>query len=320
MVERTKEIDAVAEDKQMPLISVLMPAYNAEAHIAEAIQSILKQSFADFELIILNDGSTDKTSQIIDGFLDPRIHKMDLQPNQGLVSARNRLVAAARGRYIAFLDADDIAFPDRLQKQFTFLESGAADLCGGKHLSLYQSTSRLKVSKDRYHDADIRALLTVYSPLCNPAVMGRAELFKKHPYEAGHDSAEDYSLWQTLALAGYRFANLRDTLITYRIHPNQTTQVKNTETHSIFNQSRLRYLSGLGIQSELCPRPMGFFDRLKFALPFMWQLNQKIPGVSVNANSQIYSRFQERGSRVWVPLTRLERLVVACIASLKGRV
>jgi glycosyltransferase involved in cell wall biosynthesis len=124
MVERAKEMDAVAGDKQVPLISVLMPAFNAEAHIAEAIQSILQQSFTNFELIILNDGSTDRTSQIIDGFADPRIHKMDLQPNQGLVSARNRLVAAARGRYIAFLDADDIAFPDRLQKQFIFLESG----------------------------------------------------------------------------------------------------------------------------------------------------------------------------------------------------
>lgn len=296
-----------------------MPAFNVEAFIAEAIQSILQQSFTDFELIILNDGSTDQTSQIIDGFADQRIHKIDLQHNQGLVNARNQLVAAAKGRYIAFLDADDIAFTDRLQKQFSFLETGAADLCGGKHFSLYESTGRRKASKERNHDADIRALLTVYSPLCNPAVMGRAELFKKHPYEAGQYSAEDYSLWQTLALAGYRFANLRDPLITYRIHPNQTTQVKNTETHSVFNQSRLRYLSGLGIQTELCPRPMRFFDRLKFALPFMWQLNQKIPGVSMNANYQIYSRFQERGSRVWVPLTRLERLVVACISNLWGR-
>jgi glycosyltransferase involved in cell wall biosynthesis len=305
--------------KPMPLISVLMPAFNAEAFIAEAIQSILQQTFTDFELIVLNDGSTDRTSQIIDGFADERIHKIDLQHNQGLVNARNQLVATAKGRYIAFLDADDIAFADRLQKQFTFLENGLADICGGAHFSLYELTGRRKASKERYHDADIRALLTVYSPLCNPAVMGRAELFKRHPYEAGQDSAEDYSLWQNLALEGYRFANLRDPLITYRIHHNQTTQVKNKETHSVFNQSRLRYLSGLGIASELCPRPMGFFDRLKFALPFTWQLNQKIPGVSVNANYQIYSRFQIRGSRVWVPFTRLERLLVACIASLKGR-
>jgi len=302
----------------VPLISVLMPAFNAEDHIAEAIQSILRQTFSDFELIILNDGSTDRTSEIINGFADQRIRKIELRQNQGLVNARNQLVTTARGRYIAFLDSDDIAFPDRLQKQFRFLETGAADVCGGAHFSLYESTGRLKASKERYRDADIRALMTIYSPLCNPAVMGRAELFKKHPYQAGQDSAEDYSLWQTLALAGYRFANLRDKLITYRIHRKQTTQIKNTETNSVFNQSRLRYLSGLSIAPELCPRPMGFLERLKLALPFMWQLNNRIPGVSVNANYQIYSRFQVRGSRIWMPLTRLERLMVACIASLKG--
>jgi hypothetical protein len=198
------------------------------------------------------------------------------------------------------------------------LETGAADICGGAHFSLYESTGRVKASKERYRDADIRALLSVYSSLCNPAVMGRADIFKMYPYKAGHDSVEDYWLWQTLALAGYRFANLRNKLITYRIHGNQATQINN-DIHNKFNQSRSYYLAGLGIEQELHPRHMRFFDRLKFALPFMWQLNQKIPSVSVNANYQIYSRFQLRGSRVWVPLTRLERLVVACIASLKGR-
>ena len=217
-----------------------MPAFNAEAFIAEAIQSILQQSFTDFELIVLNDGSTDQTSQIIEGFTDQRIHKIDLQHNQGLVNARNQLVAAAKGRYIAFLDADDVAFSDRLQKQLSFLEAGAADLCGGKHFSLYQSTGRLKASKERYCDADIRALLTVYSPLCNPAVMGRAELFKNHPYQVGQDSAEDYSLWQTLALEGYRFANLRDTLITYAlfIWLGYCTRVM-SKTHGIFRSTEV---------------------------------------------------------------------------------
>jgi glycosyltransferase involved in cell wall biosynthesis len=302
----------------MPLISVLIPAFNAEAFIAEAIQSILQQTYTDFELIILNDGSTDQTSQIIDSFADERIQKINLQQNQGLVHARNQLVAAAKGRYIAFLDADDIAFPDRLQKQFTFLETGAADICGGAHFSLYESTGRVKASKERYQDADIRALLSVYSSLCNPAVMGRADIFKMYPYKAGHDSVEDYWLWQTLALAGYRFANLRDKLITYRIHRNQATQVDNTDINNKFNQSRSCYLAGLGIEPELYPRHMRFIDRLKFALPFMWQLNQQIPGVSVNANYQIYGRYQARANRIWTPLTRLERIAVACIASLKG--
>ena len=170
-----------------PLVSVLMPAFNADQHIAKAIESILEQTYPHFELLILNDGSTDETQQVIEKFDDERIVKTHLTHNKGLVHARNQLVAAAKGEYIAFLDADDIASPDRLQLQVTFLESGKADICGGAHYSLYDSSGRMKLSKQRYSDADIRALITVCSPLCNPAVMGKAEAFKSHPYQIGKD-------------------------------------------------------------------------------------------------------------------------------------
>ena len=104
-----------------PLVSVLMPAFNAEKHIAQAIESILQQTYSHFELLILDDGSTDRTKEIIDQFDDGRIVRIDLTENQGLVRARNQLVAAAKGKYIAFLDADDIALPNRLQLQVSFL-------------------------------------------------------------------------------------------------------------------------------------------------------------------------------------------------------
>jgi len=278
-----------------PIVSVLMPAYNAEKHIAHAIESILLQSFTNFELIVLNDGSTDETSQIIDQFKDVRICKVDLSHNQGLVKARNQLVGMARGRYIAFLDSDDIAMPNRLQVQVDFLESGKADICGGAHYSLYETSGKLKLSKQRYSDPDIRALITVCSPLCNPAVMGRAEVFKKHPYQTGKDYAEDYSLWAELALAGYCFANLKERLITYRIHASQISQAQNPGAKLIFSQSRMEYLEGLGISREYCPRPLTLLKRLQYAIPFMLKLNQKIRRVSVGANYEIYGRFQFRG-------------------------
>lgn len=301
-----------------PLVSVLMPAFNAEQHIAQAIESILEQTYPHFELLILNDGSTDQTQRVIEQFDDERIVKTHLAQNQGLVNARNQLVAAAQGEYIAFLDADDIAFPNRLQLQVAFLESRKADICGGAHYSLYESSGSMKSSKQRYSDSDIRALITVCSPLCNPAVMGRAEAFKKHPYRIGKDYAEDYSLWSELALAGYRFANLHDNLIAYRIHPKQTSQTQNSETNRIFNVSRSAYLVGLGMGSELSPKPMAWSKRFKQAVPFMLQLNQKIPGVSVLANYEIYARFQFRGNGLLTPLTRLERLLISALASLRG--
>lgn len=303
-----------------PLVSVLMPAFNAERHIAQAIESILEQTYPHFELLILNDGSTDQTQRIIEQFDDERIVKTHLAQNQGLVNARNQLVAAAQGEYIAFLDADDIALPDRLQLQITFLESHKADICGGAHYSLYESSGRMKSSKQRYSDADIRALITVCSPLCNPAVMGKAEAFKRHPYQIGKDYAEDYSLWAELALAGYRFANLHDNLITYRIHSKQTSQVQNFETNRIFNASRSAYLVGLGMDDELFPKPMLLSKRLKQGISFMLQLNKKIPGISVLANYEIYARFQFRGNGLLTPLTRLERFLVSVLASLGGRI
>ena len=303
-----------------PLVSVLMPAFNAEKHIAQAIESILRQTYPHFELLILNDGSVDQTKNILNQFEDERMIRIDLPENQGLVQARNLLVGAAKGDYIAFLDADDIALPNRLQLQVSFLESHKADICGGAYDSLYEASGKLKASKERYSDADIRALMTVCSPLCNPAVMSRAEIFKKHPYQAGKDFAEDYSLWAELALAGYRFANLREKLITYRIHAKQTSQVQNSETNRIFNHSRSAYLTGLGMDGGFSPKSIPLAQRLKRAIPFMLQLNQRIPGISVMANYEIYARFQFRGNGVLTPFTRLERLLVAILATLRGSI
>lgn len=301
-----------------PLVSVLMPAFNAEQHIAQAIGSILEQTYPNFELLILNDGSTDRTQQVIDQFDDERIIKTHLSQNKGLVNARNQLINSAKGDYIAFLDADDIAFPSRLQLQVSFLESRKADICGGAHYSLYESSGKIKSSKQRYSDSDIRALITVCSPLCNPAVMARAEVFKSHPYRPGKDYAEDYSLWTELALAGYRFANLHERLITYRIHSKQTSQIQNSEINRIFDASRNAYLAGLGMAKNFPPKSISFLKRLQLAIPFMWNLNQKIPYISVAANYEIYARFQFRRNGLFTPFTRIERLLVSMLASFRG--
>lgn len=301
-----------------PLVSVLMPAFNAEKYIALAIKSILEQTLSDFELIIFNDGSTDSTAEVIADVCDNRIVLIESKCNVGLVEARNILVSRARGRYIAFLDADDIAMPGRLMAQVAFLDGQQVDICGSNYLSFYEATGKIKTSNQRHSDADIRALLTIFSPLCNPSVMGKSEVFRRFPYQLGIDYAEDYSLWVKMALAGYRFANLKEALITYRVHPKQTSQKQNKELSAIFSRSRQEYLGGLGIPPKLTPVAMGFNDRLNLALPFMLELNQKISGISVMANYEIYARFQFRGNGLMTPLTRLERLLVAICASIKG--
>jgi glycosyltransferase involved in cell wall biosynthesis len=302
-----------------PLVSVLMPAFNSEAYIKEAISSILSQTYPHFELIILDDGSSDSTFELIMQFQDPRIRALRHEKNQGTVATRNELVTLAKGKYIALLDNDDIARSDRLEAQVSFLEENPIDICGSDHLTLDEITGRIKKSKQCHTDADIRAMMTVASPLSHPSIMARASVLKNHPYEKNTDIAEDYALWLTLSLAGFHFANLKKNLITYRIHPKQFSQSQIEKVQILLQKYQINYLRGLGINPELIPRKLRWSLRLQIGPKFLLALNRKIPNVSFKANYQIYSRFQFRGNFLWTPLTRLERVFISIIATIVGK-
>ena len=302
-----------------PLVTVSMPAFNSERYSAEAIESILAQTYENFELIIVDDGSTDRTREIVERYSDPRIIKIFSDQNRGLITTRNLIASIAKGKYLALLDADDRAFPERLQLQVDFLESNAADICGADHWTLNQANGEMKRSKQRHTDSDIRALLSICSPLCNPAIMGRLEIFKQFPYKSSYMHAEDYCLWTEIALAGYRFANIEKKLIVYRLHSTQTSVNYLQAARNVFSQAQARYLQTLGIPDVCFPQPLPFFQRLKMGVEFMVRMNKCIPHVSIGANCELYARFQFRGNGVWTPLTRLERLAVAIYASFLGR-
>ena len=304
----------------MPLVTVSMPAFNSEHYIAEAIESILAQTYENFELIIIDDGSTDRTREIVERYSDPRIIKIFSDQNRGLITTRNLIASIAKGKYLALLDADDRAFPERLQLQVDFLESNAADICGADHWTLNQANGEMKRSKQRHTDSDIRALLSICSPLCNPAIMGRLEVFKKFPYQSSYMHAEDYCLWVDIALAGYRFANIKERLIAYRLHSTQTSVNYLQGARNVFSLAQARYLQTLGIPVVCFPRPLPFLQRLKMGVEFMVRMNKCIPHVSIGANCELYARFQFRGNGIWTPLSRLERLAVAIYASFLGRV
>lgn len=310
---------AQATSSSLPLVSISMPAFNAEHYIAEAIESILAQSYQNFELIICDDGSTDATSDIINRYNDPRIVKIFSSKNRGLIATRNEIAQIAKGKYLALLDADDLAFPERLSLQVKFLEDGNADLCGADHWTLNQGTGAIKPSRQRHSNADIQALLAVCSPLCNPAVMGRIEIFRAHPYLKSYIHAEDYCLWTEIALAGYKFSNISQKLIVYRLHPTQTSVNHLSAARNVFRSYQSRYLEGLGISPAYLPRTLSFRERLVFGVGFMRLINQKISNISIAANCELYARFQFRGNGLWTPLTRIERLIVAACASWQGR-
>jgi glycosyltransferase involved in cell wall biosynthesis len=115
----------------MPLVSVVMPLFNAEKYVGDAVESVLNQSYTNFELIIINDASTDKSAACVQGIVDRRIVIVENENNLGIVASRNRGLALAKGKYIAVLDSDDIALPNRLEKQVAFLEANPAyGICG----------------------------------------------------------------------------------------------------------------------------------------------------------------------------------------------
>lgn len=301
--------------KNRPLVSVLMPAYNSELYIAEAIQSILNQTYQNIELIIFDDGSSDKTRQVIQGFTDPRIIKVFSDQNYGVVRARNEMIDRTTGKYIALMDADDIADPTRLEKQVSILETGKYDLCGSAQWVLDEGTGRIKKSKDRFSDADLRALLAVYCGLCNSAMTGKAEIFKRFKYDTSILTSEDYYLWVQMAAAGFRFLNLPERLITYRRYPAQTSSIHLEKFKLTTIEVQKKYLALLQINPDFYPRHLPWRQRWIDGIGLLRELNQRFPGISLKANAEIYARFQYRRNGILTPLTRLERLLVALWAS-----
>ncbi|HMK27963.1 MAG TPA: glycosyltransferase family A protein [Chitinophagaceae bacterium] len=205
-------------------VTVLMPARNAEKYIAEAMRSVLEQDFTDFEFLILNDGSTDDTANIIKQFGDRRIRLIE-QPGQGIAITLNKGLQEARGRYIARFDADDICFPGRLQKQVKFLDENMDHVltgCDAEYIS-ENGEHLFNFSCTGHSHQEIMNKLYVNCPFIHSGVMYRKEMvLKAGGYSPDAHNFEDYLLWIQLAKYG-RYSNLPEQLIKVRFNPNSAT-------------------------------------------------------------------------------------------------
>ena len=193
----------MTEAKNNPKITVLMSVYNAENDLSESIESILNQSFKDFEFLIINDGSTDQTSQILHEFAsqDERIKVID-QQNTGLTKALNVGIKHASGIYIARQDADDISYPNRLQDQADFLDKNPETLLlGGNCDDLYEDGSR-RVWGAHIQD-ELKALTFRQTPFAHSTVMMRTESLKElSGYDETYQTSQDMELWMRFAKKG----------------------------------------------------------------------------------------------------------------------
>ncbi len=232
-----------------PRVSVLMAVYDGETYLDEAIQSVLNQTFHDFEFIVINDGSTDGTAKIIERYRrgDRRIRVYE-QPNRGLVVALNRGFELARGEYIARMDADDVCVPERVAAQVAFMDARQeVGVCGTWIETM--GTSNGNVRRYPPDDATIRSWLLFESVLAHPSVMMRRDLFVKTGllYNAAYVHAEDYELW-VRAARHTALANLPKILLRYRLHPQQVVEKHEATKLNSARLVRLTQLEHLGIR------------------------------------------------------------------------
>jgi glycosyltransferase involved in cell wall biosynthesis len=211
------------EAENCPLISVVITVYNGILYLQEAIQSLLDQTFVDFELILLDDCSSDGSVDLIKSYTDPRIKLVQNSKNLGIAMNTNLGLAIARGRYIAFMGHDDISLPERLQIQYGFMESNPTiSICG----SWLQTFGRYEqVMTYPINNGLIKSKLLFSTTFGAPSVIIRKKDFvdNKLIFRHSYSYAEDYDIWVRAASIGLQSANIPQVLVKYRVHDTQVS-------------------------------------------------------------------------------------------------
>lgn len=217
-----------------PLVSVIMPAYNAEKYIAEAIGSVISQTYANWELFILDDCSTDSTAEIAENLAksDSRIRLLKNSQNMGVANTRNRGFELAQGEWIALLDSDDVWHSDKLEKQLTLAKEKGTDI-------VYSSYHLIGENRESLKDYFVPEM-TTYEELLKENVLGCSTVLMHRKVLSNHRFSkeyyhEDYVFWLELLRSGYCAAGCKETLVDYRI-------VKGSRSNDKLRSARNRWL------------------------------------------------------------------------------
>jgi glycosyltransferase involved in cell wall biosynthesis len=217
-----------------PAVTLLMPVYNGEKYLREAMGSILDQTFKDFEFLIINDGSTDSSESIILSYSDKRIRYIKNESNLKLIKTLNKGIKLCNGKYIIRMDADDISHPERIKKQVDFMESHPdIGICG----SWFESFGGIQNKTVKYketHD-EIMTKMLYQCHFCHPSIIIRNEIFDdlKMLFDEDYAHAEDYDFY-IKASKKWKFHNIQEPLLKYRIHDDsvskkyKSTQIQNS--------------------------------------------------------------------------------------------
>lgn len=244
-----------------PMVSVLMPTYNSRRYVSQAVESVMAQTYPHFELLVVDDGSTDGTLNILEKFArsDRRVRVIPREHN-GLVGTLNFGLQQANGRYLARLDADDLAAPQRLEQQVRCLEADAELVIAGSAYTLIDDLGApIQVHTMPLSDTAIRWHDLFHSPFAHPSVILRLETVRENGlrYDPAMKEAEDYELWSRLLQHG-RGCNLAEPLVEYRVHPAQASQQGQAQVWEHASRVSQKNLIALG-----APLPIEQVHRLR---------------------------------------------------------
>lgn len=243
--------------QQNPKVSVIMPAYNAELYISTAIESILNQTYKDFEFIIVNDCSTDSTLEIIRKYAknDKRIKVISNQENQRIAKTLNNALREAKGEYVARMDADDWSYPERIAKQVKLMDgnpnisisSGNMEICD-------ENLKVINTSKFPSSDEEIRKVFLQYNPTVSPAMIWRRKFSEEIGGFKIDTMSEDYMFFIDMSSKG-EVANLKDILIKYRVLNTSASSTQMRRAHlstiQIALTGHLRYHYPLSVKTRI---------------------------------------------------------------------
>lgn len=231
-------------------VSVILPVYNAEKYLRDAVDSILAQTFRDFELIIINDGSTDGSRQIIDSYNDDRIVKVDNDGNRGLIYTLNRGVELSKGIYIARMDSDDVSLPRRFEEQVKFLNRHPSiGFLGANGYFIDKDSKPFKLQTHTLSPRFTKTSLLFTATYMHPVMMIRRDLLVENPYREHFKHIEDFDLWERLSQYN-NGANLKKPLLLYRMHGDNISLINHNNSSTLQIEILNRQLDRLGLHID----------------------------------------------------------------------
>ena len=294
---------------ESPKVTVVIPVYNREKYLGDAIDSILSQTFTDFELLVIDDGSTDRTKEVMQSYHDPRMRLVCNETNEGIPRTRNKGIQLARGEYLAFLDSDDWAYPERLVKQVAFLDSHSDYVAVGAWIEWMDEEGRyLRRGKRKpVLPDDIAAQRLFQQGIENSTSMARTVVLWEYGHREEYDVGEDFDLWARIA-AKHKLATLPEVLLCRRIHAGQITQEKAYRIKDTLLAIYASQLRALGVAFTDTDLDRHFLLRsmrkLKFAPDLMymdWAETWLLRLQEANQRARCYPEpaFSELLGRVW---------------------